>query len=317
MRITNNMMINNMINNINANLIRLQKYQNQLASGKKIQVPSDDPVVAARALKLRTDVSKIEQYKRNAEDAQSWIEVTENTLGSIGDVLQRVRELAVEAANGTNTVEETAKIAKEVEQLKSQLIHLSNTTYAGRYIFSGHKTDTKLLDENGYYLIDVNTFTDHSDPDPSMWTDAENIYFFVGVGDEINVNALGGDVFSQGQNAVKGTKATMIEYMDKFLDYLNNGNTEAIGSTTLKDIDSVIENVLRVRADLGARENRIELTINRLESDSINFTKLMSTNEDVDMAETIMKLMNENNVYIASLSGGAKIIQPSLVDFLT
>jgi flagellar hook-associated protein 3 FlgL len=309
MRITNNMLVNNMINNISTNLGRMQKYQNQLATGKKISVPSDDPIVAARALKLRTDVSKIEQYQSNAEDAQSWMEVTESTLGSIGDVLQRTRELAVQAANGTNTQSDTQKIAEEVDQLRKQLIQLGNTTYAGRYIFSGYNTDSKLLNDDGTYAIDVIT----------TGPNAENINFNIGVADEINVNSLGGDVFSgEGQNAdsTVPTACTMIGYMDTFLQQLNNGDTSGVGDSTLGNIDNAIENILRVRADVGARQNRIELTINRLETDNINFTKLMSTNEDVDMAETIMNLQNEENVYTASLSGGAKIIQPSLVDFL-
>ena len=77
-----------------------------------------------------------------------------------------------------------------------------------------------------------------------------------------------------------------------------------------------MDNILRVRFGIGARMNRLELTANRLDDDYVNFTKLMSKNEDVDMAEAIMNLQNEENVYRASLSAGAKVIQPSLVDFL-
>mgnify|MGYP002411154018 FL=1 len=84
----------------------------------------------------------------------------------------------------------------------------------------------------------------------------------------------------------------------------------------LSEIDADMNNLLRVRADVGARTNRLELSADRLESDTVNFTKLMSLNEDVDTAETIMNLKNEENVYRASLAGGARIIQPSLVDFL-
>ena len=80
MRVTNRMLINNMINNIGANLRRMEKYQNRLSTGKKINVPSDDPVVAARALKLRTDVSRLEQYDRNVKDAMSWMEITESSI---------------------------------------------------------------------------------------------------------------------------------------------------------------------------------------------------------------------------------------------
>lgn len=81
-------------------------------------------------------------------------------------------------------------------------------------------------------------------------------------------------------------------------------------------MDDELGNLLRVRAGLGARMNRVELTANRLEDDNVNFTKLMSKNEDVDIAESIMRLQNEENVYRASLATGARVIQPSLVDFL-
>ena len=84
----------------------------------------------------------------------------------------------------------------------------------------------------------------------------------------------------------------------------------------LADLDDELGNLLRVRAGLGARMNRVELTANRLEDDNVNFTKLMSKNEDVDIAESIMRLQNEENVYRASLATGARVIQPSLVDFL-
>jgi flagellar hook-associated protein 3 FlgL len=77
-----------------------------------------------------------------------------------------------------------------------------------------------------------------------------------------------------------------------------------------------MDNITRVRADVGARYNRLELTENRLSKNIYNFTKLMSENEDIDQAENIMLLKSEENVYQASLAGGARIIQPSLMDFL-
>ncbi|MCX7923035.1 MAG: flagellar hook-associated protein FlgL [Clostridia bacterium] len=303
MRITNNMLVNNMMNSIGKNLTRMEKYENQLSSGKKIQVPSDDPVVAARSLKLRTDVAEIEQYKRNIKDAQSWLDITETTIGQVGEILQRARDLAVQAANGVFTSEETQKIREEVKQLKAQVTHISNTTYAGRYIFSGYKTNQKIMDENGSFIINVNN--------------SEKIKFEIGVGDDIDVNVPGGDLFNSGANAVAGPAPVggLIDGFNRFINALttadNAGTNEAIAN-----IDKGIDNVLRIQADVGARQNRLELTANRMESDTLNFTKLMSDNEDVDMAETIMNLKNEENVYRASLAGGARIIQPTLVDFL-
>lgn len=305
MRITNNMLINNMVNYIGNNLTRMDKYQSQLATGKKIQVPSDDPVVAARALKLRTDVAEIDQYKKNVKDAQSWLDMTEDALAKIGDVLQRARELTVQGANGTNTTDDMQKINAEVKQLRTQLITLGNSTYAGRYIFSGYKTDKKLLDDaTGEFVIDVSTTT-------------ENIKYEIGIGDDININVAGGDLFNNGGDAdsASGTPGKLIDDFDQLVTALDAGDHTAVGDL-IANMDDDINNVLRIRADAGARTNRLELSSNRLDSDTTNFTKLMSENEDVDMAETIINLQNEENVYKASLAGGAKIIQPSLVDFL-
>jgi flagellar hook-associated protein 3 FlgL len=301
MRITNNMLINNMLNNLNNNLNRMNKYQNQLATGKKISLPSDDPIVASRALKLRTDVAEIQQYKRNVDDANSWMDITETTLGQMGDVMHRVRELAVQAGNETNTPEDLDKIKQEMGQLKVQMVHLANTTYAGRYIFSGFKTDKALMDDNGVFLIDI--------------SNSEQIHFEIGIGDDIHINVTGSDLFNNGTDAAAGDTSGLLATFDAIITALDSGDNEAVGNM-LGQIDDDINNILRVRSGIGARMNRLELTANRLEDDFINFTSLMSKNEDADIAEVIMNLQNEENVYRASLSAGARVIQPSLVDFL-
>lgn len=299
------MLINNMINYIGNNLNNMNKYQNQLATGKKISAPSDDPVIAARALKLRTDVAEIEQYKRNVKDAQSWLDITESTLGKVGDILHRARELAVQGSNGTLTPEDTNKIKEEAVQLRTQLIHLANTTYARRYIFSGYETDSPLIDEStGSFAIDV--------------ANSEAIKYEIGIGDDININVPGGELFNDGGVASTippNDRGKLIRDFDNLITALGNGDQGAIDGI-IGNIDDDIDNLLRIRADVGARQNRLELTANRLDSDSINFTKLMSENEDVDMSETIINLKNEENVYRASLAGGARIIMPTLVDFL-
>lgn len=303
MRTTGNMLINNMVNYISTNQNRMAKYQYQLATGKKIQVPSDDPVVAARALKLRTDVSEIAQFKRNLKDAQSWLEVTETALDNIGSIFHRANELAVQAANGTQSIEETNKIKSEIDQLKNQLIQIGNNNYNGRYIFSGYKTDQALLDKDGNFDIAV---------------PADNqIRYEIGVGDNIEINVLGGDLFniSGTPPAAKGDPAGIVKVLSDFSDALATDNKTGI-QAAIGQIKVAMDNVLRVRAEVGAKTNRLDLTENRLEDANLNFTGLMSTNEDIDEAETIMLLKNEENVYRASLAGGARIIQPSLVDFL-
>jgi len=301
MRITNNMLINNMVNYITNNMTRMNKFQGQLASGKKIQVPSDDPVVAARALKLRTDVAEIAQYQKNLKDAQSWLEVTETALSDMDDIFQRLNELAVASTDTTLSQQDLGATAKEAEQLRTQLVNLSNSTYAGRYIFSGFKTDQAFMNSDGTFALDVEN--------------SEMIIYEIGMSDSININITGGDLFNAGAATTAGDKGKFIDDVDRFITALNSADAAELATMSDAFLNN-LDNVLRVRADVGARVNRLELTTNRMQNDKLNFTKLMSENENVDMADTIMNLKNEENVYRASLAGGARIIMPSLIDFL-
>lgn len=300
MRITNNMLLNNMMQSLSNNLNRTQTYFNQLSSGKKISLPSDDPIVASKALKLRTDVAEIEQYKRNTDDAMSWMDITEAAMNQMTEVIHRMKEITNQAANGSNTQEDLDKIHEEATQLREQIIHLGNATYAGRYIFSGFKTDKPLLNQDGTFNVPIEN--------------GEQIKFEIGIRDDININVPGNDLFNDGINAAEGDKSSFVDTFDKIIEAMGTDNKDEL-SSLLGDIDDQLGNLMRVRAGLGARMNRVELSANRIDDDKVNYTRLMSLNEDVDIAEAIMKLQNEENVYRASLATGARVIQPSLVDF--
>ena len=176
-----------------------------------------------------------------------------------------------------------------------------NSAYAGRYIFTGFKTDQKLLDEAGNFLVDV--------------SNSEQIFYQIGLADSVNINVLGGDLFNSGTDITAGSTGKFIQDMNELIQAFDDADYEAIRSMTQNFSDN-LDNVLRLRADVGARINRLELTANRMMNDNTNFTRLMSENENVDMTDTIMNLKNEENVYRASLAGGARIIMPSLIDFL-
>lgn len=313
MRITNNMMVSTMMRNMNDNLERMDKSQQQMATGKRFQIPSDDPIGVSKSLRLHTDIAELEQFKRNTDDAISWLDITETALSDIDDVLQRARELTVQASNGTNTPEDRVKIKEEITQLKEQLINIGNRTYAGRYVFSGFKTDQELLNEDGEYNFNL--------------SQNEIIEYQVGVADTLGVNVIGQKVFGIGDGSqstvvtnedvdVSGEKkAQMIDVFTQ-LEQALDGNNDAEINVSIERIDNQLGNLLSVRAEVGAKMNRMEMTNNRLLDENINFTKLLANNEDADMAETIMKLKQEESVYNASLSVGARVIQPTLIDFI-
>ncbi|MGX8796354.1 flagellar hook-associated protein FlgL [Fusibacter sp. JL298sf-3] len=153
MRITNNMLIRDMLWNANKNLVSMSQRQRELSTGKRIHRPSDDPVGTTLVLKYKTDIREAAQYKKNIDDGLGWMEVTESSMHNIKDILHRIRELAVRGANGTNTPEDTAKIQSEVDELVDELMVLGNSTNAGRYIFSGLETDEKLFNPDGTFNV--------------------------------------------------------------------------------------------------------------------------------------------------------------------
>lgn len=145
MRITNKIMQNNSLYNINNNKVLQDKLSTQMSTQKKLTRPSDDPVVAIRALRLRSSVTELTQYyKKNAPDAESWLEVTEKALGTGVEVLTNLTKQANKGANKDLGVEDLTIITAQMKALRDEFYATGNVDYAGRYVFSGYRTDTTL-----------------------------------------------------------------------------------------------------------------------------------------------------------------------------
>ncbi len=148
MRITNNMMRNNAMLNIQKNKVAYNKYFEQYASQKKIQKPSDNPTIAVRALKYRTTLVEIEQYLTNCDDAESWMDATEEPMKNANNILDSMIDYVTQAANGTNNDDDRATIAEQLREYAGFIYEQNaNMDYAGRYLFTGYRTDVPLLFE--------------------------------------------------------------------------------------------------------------------------------------------------------------------------
>lgn len=149
MRITNKMMTNNVLHNIGNNKQLLSKLESQYSTGKKIQKPSDDPIVAVRALKLRTNLSELTQYvEKNIPDALNWMDTTESSMNVVNDILRQMNTYCDQGANDTLTATDRDNIITNLKELKQQIYQEGTSNYAGRYVFTGYKTDTSLVFEN-------------------------------------------------------------------------------------------------------------------------------------------------------------------------
>lgn len=157
MRITNKIMQKNNLSNINTNKIYQDKLSTQMSTQKKINKPSDDPVVAIRALRLRSSVTEITQYySKNIPDAESWLSVTEGALKTLSDITTNMITLCTKGANGPLKTEDRQIILEQLKALGEQVYATGDADYAGRYVFTGYRTDTPLsfdAEQNIEYTI--------------------------------------------------------------------------------------------------------------------------------------------------------------------
>jgi flagellar hook-associated protein 3 FlgL len=296
MRITQNMLNNTMLSNLNNSMTRMDRLQDMLATGKKVSKPSHNPIVAVQGMMYRTNLADNEQFKDNTNEASSWLQQTETSISEGVQILLRVKELLTQAANDTNSQGERQKIAEEVSQLKEQMGTVANTTFADRYIFSGTQVDKPAYDT--------------STGDLSAAIDNNDITLYVSQTVSIPINVTAENIFGS-----QGGSTSIFKALDSIVSDLNNSNTANIQGD-LNTIQGYLDKFLQQEASVGARQNRIELMQNRLDSQHDGTEKMLSDAEDADMAKVIMDLQNEENVHRAALSAGSRIIQTTLLDFL-
>jgi len=288
------MLANNMLRNLSSSYERLGKYQDQLTTGKKITRPSDDPVVAMKGVAYREDLARVKQYERNIGEVHNWINSADDALDKVGLALQRVQELVVQASTDTATPSDREKIADEIDQIQKHIVDIANTKVGGKYIFNGADTLNPLFIG---YPGDA-TFTVNGNQ-----SDVE-IEVFDGI--KLDVNIDGKTLFTG-----------IIDMLDNLKADLDNASST--GSTIgghLSQVEAQQNALLSSRSELGAKQNRVEMMENRLAAQEVITTKVMSNNEDIDYEKAITELISQESVHRAALSVGARIIQPTLVDFL-
>lgn len=299
-RITQSMMHTQLLRNLNNNMGRMDQLMKQLSSGRTINKPSDDPVGITMSLRYRSELELNDRYQSNAESALSWLEYTDMTLDQAGDVIQRFRELTIKAANDTNDESALHSIKSEMEELYDQLVTIGNSNFNGKYVFNGQMTD-------------VEPYAD--DQPMNQATDDALIMFEVGVGVRMNANVTGNEVFGAPDDATNLFQA-MQDVMNSIDSEQNTIKDRDLINDAMGRLDERQSQFLEIRADVGAKVHRVELSLDRLKDINMNLQDVKSSVEDADMAYVLTNLMMSENVYQASLAAGARLISPSLIDFL-
>lgn len=393
MRVTQKILTDRSMQNLNNILSRVLRTQDILSSGKEIRRPSDDPVRFNQVLSLRTSIEKLDQYTSNVEDGINWLNLVDESLSSVSGVLEKVRTLVLQGANGTLTAEDREMIATEIEAYLEELIGTANTSYAGRHLFSGTQTltvpfsregdiityygdnnsiileiennttlaigfpgddvffrgfeassgDMTSVDFNNYngssftingkiVNIDSATITSLSDlvnlinNDPNLksevyaLSDGDRLILRSRTASPLSLSGApleawgmidgGGDILNSRE--AEG----VFKVVEDIIKDLRNNEVSKLSGEDLENLDEALDNLLAVRSQVGARTLRLENSRNRFEEFSVNFKKLLSLNEDIDVAEVVMQLNEHQNVYQMALAATARVIQPTLLDFL-
>lgn len=301
LRVTQGMINSQLMRNLNTNMTRMSKQQEQLATGRLINRPSDDPVGITYSLRYRSELQANMQYQRNVDSALSWLDFSDDMLGQAGDVIHRIRELTVQAGTGTNPQVALDNVSDEIKQLKEQLVQIGNSRLAGKYIFNGQK-----FDQAPYSIAGASTEI----------TDEGDVLYEVGARTTLAINISGNDIFGfPGDGINPADPDQLFQVIDRITAALDAGN-HAAATAELDHLDTRTKAIVSARADIGAKTNRVELMEQRLADLELNLTNLQSKTEDADFARLLTESKINENIFHASLSVGAKIISPSLIDFL-
>ncbi len=278
----------------------LAKTQMQLSTGKQNLSPSDDPAAATRILDLNNVIETNTQYQRNADFANTRLYMEEAVLTEVGDILQRTRELSVQANNSTLSASDRQGIAFEVRENIKALVQLGNSKDAtGEYLFSGFKTGTIPFTDDG-----AGNFTCEGDQGQ------RNLQ--IGAERQIAIGDSGDNVFMQVDDGAGGVSSMFSALYDFVIDL--EANTPS--ATTLTRIDSALESVLDTRASVGARLNTIDNQKNANDSFSLLLQENRSSLEDLDYAEAISRFEQQLLALQASQQSFVKVQGLSLFNYL-
>ncbi|WP_411682036.1 flagellar hook-associated protein FlgL [Clostridium thailandense] len=437
MRVTNKMLANSYLSDMNTNLEHMKTIQKQMATGKNFSKPSDDPFNVARSMQMNTQINANTQYNKNITNTINWLDTTDTALGQLNNVFQSVREKMVAAGNAAYGSDDRQKIKDELNQRVGQMAQILNTSFDGEYIFAGTKgaskpvnsvTDTSIINvvnpstggnitisgsfsgsNNLNYKIEVagvdtstppkvtkinvsqstdggitfgsassvdigsdgrfaignnlfaniaddtnnnvaasgsNTYTfgctttgntrlmyckeDGTELDPSVDTtefgmikSSRQTEISQGVLVKYNVSAA--DVMSYTKK--DGTSTDIRSLMQKIVNHLDgkddtgasvsSDSAQTLISNDLSEIDDAMGQILKVRSQVGSMQNRMDSAKDQNEQSNTDMTEILSKTEDVDITEKTMDYATMQTVYLASLQTSAKVLQPTLMDYMS
>ena len=300
LRVTQQVITTRVLDSLQQQQRDLLGLQEQLASGQRILTPSDDPIDARRAINTRAAIASNDQYLRNISTSISFLSVTETALMTVNENLQRARELVLQGASGTYAQDQLDSLAEEINEVLESLLDTGNQQFAGRYVFSGTRTETIPFQA-----------TRGADGEVTAVTYAGNsgeIELATGRGSVIAINEPGDQAFQDSQD--------IFQLLIDIRDHLRAGDQTSLGDADLLGLDDGVQQTNQAIARVGATQNRVSRSEFSLEDFGIALDEQLSDSIDADFAEIIVSLNAQSNAYQAALDAASRVITPSLLDFI-
>lgn len=298
-RVTQGLIVQRTLSNLNAQLRRLLKIEEQMATGRRVNRPSDDPMDARRAVSIRHDIDKNEQFLSNIQDSRAHLTESESMLRQMVELMHRVRELTIQGGSETFAQPQLDAIATEIDQLLEAAAVSANHRTNGRSIFAGTRTladafaVTRVAGEITAVTYNGNT---------------QSINVSVSPGSTVTINVVGSDAFQ--------SNVDIFSMLIGIRDDMRAGNQANLRTTRLTELETALSQLLLREARFGAVSNRVDRIDSNTRDFILDLRELLSDKVDADFAEVMVAFNTSFNALQAALNAAARVIQPSLLDFV-
>lgn len=301
LRVTQGLMVQRALHNISRQTRSLLDLQEQLATGLRVNTPSDNPLAARRAIDIRATIAGNEQYLTNISSVGPQLQGTATTLQTVVDNLRRVLELTLVGATGTASDTQLAANAIEIDEILEHVLTEGNHQTNGRYVFGGTRTLNPpfVADRDAEGRITLVTYEGNE----------EFVEVSVGDGVSVNTNETGFHAFLETQDVFQ----MLIDIRDNMLPPSDQNSLRDVG---LPQLSAAEDQLLLSMAGVGAIQNRLDRLTVDMEDSVLQLQSALSDSIDADYAEVVLNLDAQSNAFTAALNAAARVIQPSLLQFV-
>ena len=323
MRITNASMVRSHLYDTQNNLTNMSKINQQISTGKVINTVSDDPHKAIKIMNINNEIKYTEKYNYNIDESVGWMNTTDGALDNVGNLLGEIKETILKVGNGTYSQNEMKSLNEDMNEKIKQLADMLNSTHGGKYLFGGSSVDdapiTVIENPDGTVKLEFS-----KDKNGQTIPNTDDLKADISSGINIDYNISVGEILNIKDG--NGNTVNLLDEINNLSTLMNdiaNGDEQTAAKakeTLLNDtkgkIDTLFDHVVNERTSLGVRLSTAEKIKELNDEDILNIQDVLSKTQDTDVVEKFIELKSAEMIYQASIQVGAKLIQPTILDYI-